>query len=239
MSTVRSISRLGPFKGDPPAIPASAARRLSGIQHRACQLALAALHRAGIERPDAIVASTALGCLADTELFLAELHDAGDALLSPLPFMRSTHNTMAGQLALMLGCNGPNITHAQGFEGFHAALVETMLLIQEHPEWNVLVLAIDERTDVLERVTQAIGSGVRVGEGGEAFLITGAALPGLARMEWADGRDGEILLPDTAKALHGSVLAVQLGDALIDGVRAPIRLSNGRDRATELLLSSC
>ncbi|MBX2974101.1 MAG: beta-ketoacyl synthase chain length factor, partial [Flavobacteriales bacterium] len=143
MSLLLSTSRKGLVGGDPPAVPAAAARRLSAIQRDAATLALAALHRAGTERPDAIIASTALGCLDDTERFLADMHDANGALLSPLPFMRSTHNTMAGQLALMLGCHGPNITHAQGLDGFHASLVEAELLLHEHPEWRILVLAID------------------------------------------------------------------------------------------------
>ncbi|MBK8227973.1 MAG: beta-ketoacyl synthase chain length factor [Flavobacteriales bacterium] len=237
MSIVRSTSRLGPIEGDPAPIPASAARRLSSIQHEACLLSLAALHRAGVARPDAIVASTALGCLDDTERFLTDLHDAGDALLSPLPFMRSTHNTMAGQLALMLKCDGPNITHAQGFDGFHASLVEAEMLLDERPEWNVLVLAIDERTALLDRLAQALQPGSIVGGGGEAFLLTGASDQGLARITWAEGRTATPLLPDPALPFHGSMLAQRMGDAITSGLRSTLRIGPNGSGATDLLLS--
>jgi hypothetical protein len=228
---------MGPIEGDPAPIPASAARRLSGIQHEACLMTLAALHRAGVARPDAIVASTALGCLDDTERFLTELHDEGDALLSPLPFMRSTHNTMAGQLALMLKCDGPNITHAQGFDGFHASLVEAELLLHEKPNWNVLVLAIDERTALLDRLAQALQPGIMVGGGGEAFLLTGASDQGLARITWVEGIAGTPLQPDPELPIHGSMLAKQLGDAIAGGLRSPIRIGAGGSGETDLLLS--
>ncbi|MBK6342975.1 MAG: beta-ketoacyl synthase chain length factor [Flavobacteriales bacterium] len=237
MSIVRSISRLGPIEGDPAPIPGSAARRLSSIQHEACLMALAALHRAGVARPDAIVASTALGCLDDIERFLTELYDAGDALLSPLPFMRSTHNTMAGQLALMLRCDGPNITHAQGFDGFHASLVEAELLLNERPEWNVLVLAIDERTALLDRLAQALQPGINVGGGGEAFLLTGTNDQGLARITWADSSTATPLLADPALPIHGSMLARRMGDAIAGGLRSALRIGPSGSTATDLLLS--
>lgn len=239
----RSTSRTGPVGSDAPAIPSSVERRLSGVQRQASGMAIAALHRAGVERPDAIIASTALGCLDDTERFLGEMHDAAGALLSPLPFMRSTHNTVAGQLALMLRCDGPNITHAQGQHGFHASLVEAMLMLQEMPHWNILLVAIDERTDLLEGIGSALDPTVRIGSGGEAFVLTGMQPHGgIARMDWMDAdssaRPGRFT-PDRARPVHGSLLAELLGDALLAGLREPLRIGAGSYGGTDLLIAPC
>ena len=210
------------------------------MQRDASRMALAALHRAGIEWPDAIIASTALGCLDDTERFLTDMHDAAGALLSPLPFMRSTHNTLAGQLALMLRCYGPNITHAQGVQGFHASLVEAMLMLQEHPEWRILLIAIDERTELLERVVGALDPAVRVGAGGEAFVLTGMAQPDdAARINWLEASGGAPLAPDASNGMHGSLIAQQVGEALSLGARTPLRIGSGVGDATDLLITPC
>jgi len=226
--------------GEPPAIPASVERRLSSMQRDASRMALAALHHAGIERPDAIIASTALGCLDDTERFLADMHDANGALLSPLPFMRSTHNTMAGQIALMLRCDGPNITHAQGLDGFHAALVEAELMLHEKPEWNILVIALDERTALLERIAGALDPAINVGAGGEAFVLSGMADGNaLARITWAADHDGARMMRDPELALHGSLIAQQLGDAIAAGLAQAIRIGASENHLTDLLISPC
>lgn len=240
MSRLLSTSRTGPVTGDPPPLPAQAVRRLSAIQHRAATLALAALYRAGVERPDAIIASTALGCLDDTERFLADMRDAKGALLSPLPFMRSTHNTMAGQLALMLGCHGPNITHSQGLNGFHAALAEAELMLHDHPKMKVLVLAIDERTDLLARVAATLDATTTVGHGGEAFVLAGDTedVPCIARMGWQNGATARLLLPLAERPVHGAVVAEGLGSLLGEGLRAPVVLSGGYP-STALLISPC
>lgn len=210
------------------------------MQRDASRMALAALHRAGIERPDAIIASTALGCLDDTERFLADMHDAAGALLSPLPFMRSTHNTVAGQLALMLRCDGPNITHAQGMHGFHASMVETMLMLHEHPEWRILLIAIDERTELLERVVGALDPAVRVDAGGDAFVLTAMAQPDdVACINWLEANGGAPFAADASNGMHGSLVAQLAGETLSLGARNPLRIASGAGEDTDLLIAPC
>lgn len=257
MSLLLSTSRTGPVDGDPPTVAAADARRLSAIQREAATLALAALHRSGTARPDAIIVSTALGCLDDTERFLADMHDAKGALLSPLPFMRSTHTTMAGQLALMLRCHGPNITHSQGCDGFHTSLVEAELLLHEHPEWRILVLAIDENTDLLDRMTGILCPDTAAGWGGEAFVLTGATdAPCIARIEWnagtadvnedtdndedevGDPEDGVHLLPGEEHPLHGALMAERFCELLEAGIPYPL-LIGWVDPSTRLIVSPC
>ncbi|HRD52600.1 MAG TPA: beta-ketoacyl synthase chain length factor [Flavobacteriales bacterium] len=168
------------------------------------------------------------------------MHDANGALLSPLPFMRSTHNTMAGQIALMLRCDGPNITHAQGLDGFHAALVEAELMLHEKPEWNILVIALDERTALLERIAGALDPAINVGAGGEAFMLSGIDNGNaVARITWATDTDSARMMRHTNLALHGSLIAQQLGDAIAAGFTQPMRIGSSESSLTDLLISPC
>ena len=51
--------------------------------------------------------------LENSEKFLLELCREGEHGLSPTLFMQSTHNTIAGTLAIRTHCHGYNITYTQ------------------------------------------------------------------------------------------------------------------------------
>src|SRR5580692_8036446 len=80
-------------------------RRMSRIIRMGVATASACLKEVGISNPDAIVTGTAYGCLADTGVFLSAIIEQGEELLSPTAFIQSTHNTVGGQIALMLQCH--------------------------------------------------------------------------------------------------------------------------------------
>jgi len=108
--------------------------------------ALECLKNAGIELPDAIITGTGLGCVENTERFLNALLDDETQVLSPTPFMQSTHNTIGAQIAILLGCHKYNMTHIHRNLAFEAALIDSMMLINEGEAENVLVGGADEIT---------------------------------------------------------------------------------------------
>lgn len=92
-------------------------RRLCKLLKSALMTSLTALRQAGVETPDAIIVGTSYGMLENSEKFLLELCREGEHGLSPTLFMQSTHNTIAGALAIRTHCHGYNITYTQLGEG--------------------------------------------------------------------------------------------------------------------------
>lgn len=118
-------------------------RRMSRIIKMSVASASQCLQKAGVEQPGAIVVGTGLGCLQDTEKFLVELLENTEGLLSPTSFIQSTHNTIAGQIALLLNCPTHNFTFVQRGHSFERALEDGLLQLQEGTE-GVLVGGVDE-----------------------------------------------------------------------------------------------
>jgi 3-oxoacyl-(acyl-carrier-protein) synthase len=98
-----------------------------------------ALEKAGITAPDAIIIATKYGMLENGQKILSTIHEQGEESISPTLFMQSTHNTLAGALAIHLGCHGYNITYSQGEESLQWALRDAQRLICEGKANSVLV----------------------------------------------------------------------------------------------------
>src|SRR5436190_21298652 len=79
-------------------IPAANIRRTSHVLKMGISSALMALRRSGTETPDAIITGTGIGCFEDTDKFLRQIVENGEKMLTPTPFIQSTHNTVAGQV---------------------------------------------------------------------------------------------------------------------------------------------
>ncbi|SDR77436.1 beta-ketoacyl synthase chain length factor [Gramella sp. MAR_2010_147] len=103
-----------------------------------------ALLEAGVELPDAIIVGTGQGCLQDTEKFMMNMLDSEEGLLSPTSFIQSTHNTVAGQIALDLKCKGYNMTFTQNAVSFESALIDGLLQLEDENIKHVLVGGVDE-----------------------------------------------------------------------------------------------
>ena len=77
------------------------ARRMGKIMKSSLLSSLKAMEQAGIEKPDAIITATALGCLENSELLLNQLQEEGEVMLKPTYFMQSTHNTIGSGIAIL------------------------------------------------------------------------------------------------------------------------------------------
>lgn len=114
-------------------------RRMSLLMKAATLTSLKALEEAGIESPDAIIVATNYGMLEQGEKMLEHISAYGEEGLSPTLFMQSTHNTIAGSLAIRLKCHGWNMTYSHGEQSLDHALAEASRIISEGHARNVLV----------------------------------------------------------------------------------------------------
>ncbi len=110
---------------------------------------------AGASTDEPIIVGSGMGCLKDSEKFLESLRGAPD-IVSPTPFIQSTHNTASGQIALNLSNHQYNITHVQNGISFEVALMDGMLWINSGQS-AVLVGGVDEKTPLLSEIGAALG----------------------------------------------------------------------------------
>ncbi|MBQ9439648.1 MAG: beta-ketoacyl synthase chain length factor [Paludibacteraceae bacterium] len=102
------------------------------------------LRKAGIDKPDAIIAQTKWGCKHNSLIFLNDMLNNAEQELSPTPFMQSTHNTVASQIAIMLGCHGYNSTIVPDMAYPHAADTDAVMLLQTGVARSVLLIDFEE-----------------------------------------------------------------------------------------------
>lgn len=152
-------------------------RRMSRIIKMGLATAQKALVDANHPPLDAIISGTAWGCVKDTEKFLETILENNEEYLTPTAFVQSTHNTVAGQIALLHHDNCYNMSYVQGYVSFESALIDAMLLFYDNKAKNILVNGIDEQTEklgiLLERLQCANAETAVMGEGA-ACLILGA-----------------------------------------------------------------
>jgi 3-oxoacyl-[acyl-carrier-protein] synthase II len=133
------------------------ARRMSRIVKMGVCSALKCLHDSGISMPDAIIAGTGLGCLEDTEKFLGSIYANEEKMLNPTPFIQSTHNTVAGAIALAIKCHGYNATYSHRGFSFESALEDAFLHLGEYPDLNIMAGGFDELTSNSYNITERLG----------------------------------------------------------------------------------
>lgn len=132
-------------------------RRMSRIIKMGVASASMALQEAGVEKPGAIIAGTGYGCLEDTGAFLNKMIENNEQALNPTPFIQSTHNSIASQIALLLQCQNYNQTYTHGAFSFESALMDAILRLDEFSEKTVLVGGIDEITTVSHDIQKRFG----------------------------------------------------------------------------------
>ena len=118
------------------------ARRMGKIMKSSLLSSLKAMEQAGIEKPDAIITATALGCLENSELLLNQLQEEGEVMLKPTYFMQSTHNT---------------IGYTHGKDSLEWALRDARMLLKSGKAKNVLVGLHDETTPLYRSLMQRVG----------------------------------------------------------------------------------
>lgn len=152
-------------------------RRMSKILKASVATAVVCLENAKISLPDAVLVGTGLGCIEDTSKFLNQIIEHDEQLLNPTPFIQSTHNTISGQIALILKCKKHNLTFTQKTISFETALLEAMMLLQDNDAQHVLVGGVDEIIDETYKLINISGcvhqeDAIKFGEGATFFVLS-------------------------------------------------------------------
>ncbi len=121
-------------------------RRMPRILKMGLAASQLCISRAGSVNPDGIIVGTGLGCLDNLEKFLLEVLDNNEHVTSVLPFINSTHNAVAAQIAMLLKNHSYNVTYCHRAFSFESALLDAVMLLQEKQAHHVLVGGIDECT---------------------------------------------------------------------------------------------
>lgn len=127
-----------------PFVNALESRRMGKILKRAIAVSETVMKDAGINRPDAIITGTGLGCNENNQAFLKELSESGEEMPKPTFFMNSTHNTISSLLAIRTGVQGYNSTYSHASMSFDCALQDALLQLSEGKAENILLGAHDE-----------------------------------------------------------------------------------------------
>ncbi len=149
-------------------------RRMSRIVKMGVATAMKCLETAQVKTPEAIVTSTAYGCLADSEKFLAQAIASDEAMLPPTPFIQSTFNTIGSHIAILTNCHEYNMTFVNRQDSFSSALLDACMLIAEGRK-NVLLGLADETTPTLEKIIARMGHkapGLPLSDGAVFFVLS-------------------------------------------------------------------
>lgn len=125
-------------------IKGSAARRMAKGIKMGVITAKKVLENTNIATIDAIITGTGMGCLRDSEKFLESMLTNDEQYLTPTSFIQSTHNTVAGQIALALQCKAYNMTYVHGSVSFESALLDAQLQLETYEAKTVLLGGVDE-----------------------------------------------------------------------------------------------
>lgn len=147
-------------------------RRMSEILRIGVACSKNALDIAGVSEPEAIITGTGLGCLYDTEKFLNHAITIEEGLIPPTSFIQSTHNTIAGQISLLLGNRSYNMTHTQNTASFERSLEDALLWLDDGLN-TVLVGAADEAIPQLNAIFAELGLGhLQLTTGASFFVLS-------------------------------------------------------------------
>jgi len=153
-------------------LPSRLVRRLKRLPRLALSLAVAAHQDSGhAEKPASIFMGTGWGALSETCDFLTRLADSQEQFPSPTDFVGSVHNGPAGQVAILFGATGANITASGGDYSFEQALRTADLMLPQSGE-SCLVLGVDEGHPTLSPLLDpSIGPATPLADGGGGFFL--------------------------------------------------------------------
>lgn len=132
-------------------------RRMGRVVKMGVAAARLSLQEAAVTLPDAIITGTAYGCLDDTGVFLTKMVNQQEEMLTPTAFIQSTHNTVGGQIALLLGCHAYNNTFVHKAFSFESALLDSIMILREGTVQHVLAGGVDEITDHSHAILSRFG----------------------------------------------------------------------------------
>jgi 3-oxoacyl-[acyl-carrier-protein] synthase II len=178
-------------------------RRMSRIVKMGVATAVKCMKEGGVENPGAIITATGLGCMEDTGAFLHSIVANKEQFLTPTAFIQSTHNTIGGQIALMIKCHNYNLAYVHRGFSFEGALLDAMMMLGGQEADNILLGGIDEITNDYYNITRRLGmwkrqnpgalrlledktSGTVAGEGAVFFMLQKKAEGAFARFRAVD-----------------------------------------------------
>ena len=125
-------------------IPPAAARRMAKGIKMGVVASKIAMEESGIETVDAIITGTGMGCMIDSEKFVSAIIDNNEQYLTPTSFIQSTHNTVAGQIALGMECKAYNFTYVHSAISFESALLDAKMQLENDESQHILVGGVEE-----------------------------------------------------------------------------------------------
>lgn len=159
-----------------PFIPAMDRRRMSTVLKMAIACSIDCLQQAGLSNPDGIIVGTSMGCCIHTKNFLDKIIDSDGGALSPTSFIVSTHNTIAGQISLLIKNHGYNITHTQGTLSFEQSLIDGMLGIGDDYN-NLLIGGADEMEEEIFNYEARLNNNEIITSCGASFFVLSKEKP--------------------------------------------------------------
>ncbi len=137
-------------------VPPAAARRMAKGIKMGVVASKIAMDEAKIETVDAIITGTGMGCMIDSEKFVSAIIDNNEQYLTPTSFIQSTHNTVAGQIALGMECKAYNFTYVHSAISFESALLDAKMQLENDEAKNILVGGVEELGEHTTKVHKAI-----------------------------------------------------------------------------------
>lgn len=216
----RGPQRVSPVEA-PEWISKGALRRLSRLARLALPVVDTVIKTSKVVVDDTLglVVGTGLADLDETLGFLQGLHSRGERFASPQMFQRSVHSAVAGELAIIYGLTGYNMTITQGLASGEAALFQAALAVSAGRCARCLCVAVDGVSDGLLTALAALGvSPESAGEGAAAVLLAkpedaDASCPRLHSVDLkaAERAHDQAELP---RGAHGALGLVRLVQAL-------------------------
>lgn len=122
-------------------IPPSSLRRMGKLVRMGLGAAISVLQN---QTPSAIIMATANAGKDDCVNFLNQIIDYEEGMLTPLNFVQSTPNALAGQIGLLTANRAYNITHVHLGHAFENALLDAQIWLKENPDTPILLGAADD-----------------------------------------------------------------------------------------------
>lgn len=124
-----------------PFIPAATLRRMGKLVRMGLGSAMPLLQN---HIPSAIIIATANAGKNDCVNFLNQIIEFDEGMLTPLHFVQSTPNSLAGHIGLLTTNRSYNITHVHLGHAFENALLDTQMFLEEQPGSHVLLGGADD-----------------------------------------------------------------------------------------------
>ena len=147
-------------------------RRLKRLSKMTLAMAVELKRKAAeADLPGVVSLGTGWGALSETADFITRLMESAYQHPSPMAFIGSVHNAPAGQVALLLGARGANLTASGGDYSFEQALLSADL-VAGNPSEPILVLGADEAHAALTPLfAPSEVSSEGLADGGGALLL--------------------------------------------------------------------